>query len=558
MTDQSESVGTWLSAAETLVKSLDFIDPAHLPPSFSGDLLGPLRDGLVHVEELRDEIVFWAMINRLALIRSKANQRRWFFLEHVCSELAKYLRAEETVIYFATTEPDWVRVHPIEGEDDQDTQIPPGSQRDFVTIESTDWAQHLIFKSPVANQSSLAIRIRSRVKTPRILTTRLRVLAKFAELLFAVIEPYLGAGVEMENAVVITGADKLRDDDEIIGSDPRFVEAIQKLERAADSEASVYIRGESGTGKELFARRLHRISPRGNGPFVAINTSAIPHELIESEMFGHEKGAFTGAYYRKIGRVEQAHGGTLFLDEIGEMPLAFQAKLLRYLQEKQFTRVGGNQTVSSDARVVVATHRDLKEMVSEKTFREDLYYRIHVIPIDIPPLRERGMDVRLIANILFEKYIHKSRASRRTVEEAVFEALQMYEFKGNVRELDNIIQRTVVMAKGNKIRLRDLPDEVKQAVGPSQLGFYQLHPFEKYDVVVPSDRETLRQLKHDVEQVSVSYGRDLERRFLMELLRRADGSARKAAELADINRTLFYKLMKRAGIDITAVAKDES
>lgn len=397
------------------------------------------------------------------------------------------------------------------------------------------------------------------MKTPRIQTARLHILARYAEVLFAIIQPYFEAEVEKDSAVVIDIKDKrLSADDEILGSDPRFMEALQKLERAADSDASIYLRGESGTGKELFSRRVHLLSNRKDGPFVAINCSAIPHELIESEMFGHEKGAFTGAYYRKIGRVEQANGGTLFLDEIGEMPLAFQAKLLRFLQEKQFNRVGGNQVVRSDARIVVATHRDLKEMVARKTFREDLYYRIHVIPIDIPALRERGMDIRLLAESMFAKYIGKSRASRRSVEEAVFEALQQYDYPGNVRELDNIIQRTVVMAKGNRIRIKDLPDEVKTAVGPTHTGFYQLHPFEKFDHVIPADRETLRQLKSDVEQVAVSYGRDLERRFLLELLRRADGSARKAAELSDINRTLFYKLMKRAGIDISSVPKDDS
>ena len=163
----------------------------------------------------------------------------------------------------------------------------------------------------------------------------------------------------------------------------------------------MFFKGESGTGKELFARHLHRLSPRKDAPFIPINCSAVPHELIESEMFGHEKGAFTGAYYRKIGKVEQAHGGTLFLDEIGEMPLPFQAKLLRYLQEKKFTRVGGNTSHFSDTRIVVATHRDLKDMVAEKTFREDLYYRIHVIPIVISPLRDRGRDIRYLSEHFF-------------------------------------------------------------------------------------------------------------------------------------------------------------
>lgn len=557
MTQQTDAVGTWLAAAETLIKSLDFIDPAHLPPSFSGELMGPLREGLKYVDQLRDEIEFWSMTHRLAMIRSKAEDRRWFFLEHVAAELSRYLRAEETIIYYAPTEPHWVRIHPIEGDEDQDSEIPPGSQRDFVSVESTDYPQHLIFKSPVGHHSSLAIRVRSRLKIPRIQTARFQVLARFSEVLFAIIQPYFDADVEADSAVVIRASDNERNDDEILGSDPRFIEALEKLERAADSDASVFIRGESGTGKELFARRLHKLSPRAEGPFIAINCSAIPHELIESEMFGHEKGAFTGAYYRKIGRVEQAHNGTLFLDEIGEMPLAFQAKLLRFLQEKQFNRVGGNSTVHADARVVVATHRDLKEMVARKTFRDDLYYRINVIPIEIPSLRERGMDIRLMAEVMFQKYITKSRASRRNVEESVFEALQQFDYPGNVRELDNIVQRAVVMAKGDRIRLKDLPDEVKTATSSSISGFYQLHPFEKFDRVVPADRETLRQLKHDVDQVAVTYGRDLERRFLMELLRRSNGSARKAAELAGINRTLFYKLMKRAGIDITVVSKDE-
>ena len=320
----------------------------------------------------------------------------------------------------------------------------------------------------------------------------------------------------------------------------------------------MFLKGESGTGKELFAQRLHKASQRAGGPFIAINCSAVPHELIESEMFGHEKGAFTGAYYRKIGKVEQAHRGTFFLDEIGEMPLAFQAKLLRYLQEKTFTRVGGTAPVRSDARIVVATHRDLKELVANKTFREDLFYRIHVIPLEIPPLRDRGRDIRVLAEFFFQKYIDKSRASRRKVDETVFQCLDAYCFPGNVRELENAIQRTVVMTKKAKISVRDLPEEVRRGDRSHRLPEFLIHPFDKFDQLIPTDRDALRELKREIDHISSTYIRDLERRFLLNLLHQGKGSARKASELAGINRTLFYKLLKRAGIEISALSKEES
>jgi len=335
----------------------------------------------------------------------------------------------------------------------------------------------------------------------------------------------------------------------ILGEAPSFLGALESVARASQTDAPIYLNGESGTGKELFARRIHTQSKRSDKHFVAINCAAVPHELIESELFGHEKGAFTGAYYRKIGKAEIANGGTLFLDEVGEMPLAFQAKLLRFLQEKTFTRVGGNTAISSDARIIIATHRDLEQCVADGTFREDLYYRVNVIPIHIPPLRNRHGDVRLLANHFFAKYEQQHKKSKK-IEPEVFDFLEDYPFPGNVRELENLIHRVVVMSKGKLIKLSDLPEDMfkNQATSAPK---YRLHPFEEFDKVIPQSREDMQQYREKVEQLAGSYVRDLERRFLYQVLEKADGKVRQAAELAGINRTLFYKLLKRAGIDVS-------
>ena len=213
------------------------------------------------------------------------------------------------------------------------------------------------------------------------------------------------------------------------------------------------LEGESGTGKELFARALHVLSPRADGPFVAINCAAIPETLLETELFGYEKGAFTGAAQRKPGRFELAHRGTLFLDEIGDLPLPLQAKILRALEEKEFERVGGTQSLRVDVRVVAATNRNLKQRVRERQFREDLYFRLSVLPIQIPPLRERGDDVLILARHFVEKFCRDLNKKALMLSPAAVADLMSYPWPGNVRELQNCIERAVILAEGDTIQL---------------------------------------------------------------------------------------------------------
>jgi transcriptional regulator with PAS, ATPase and Fis domain len=239
------------------------------------------------------------------------------------------------------------------------------------------------------------------------------------------------------------------------------------LQRAAGSEATVLLLGESGTGKELMARALHQLSGRAKGPFVAINCAAIPEALLENELFGHEKGAFTGAAGRKIGRAEVAHHGTLFLDEIGDLPLALQAKILRLVQERQFERVGGVQTLGVDVRLVAATNHDLQAAVAAKRFREDLYFRLSVLPVQIPPLRRRRGDILVLAEAFLERYAaDMGRRGLRLTEDAK-RALRDHPWPGNVRELQNCLERAAILCEGPEVEARHLLLASAPAGGPT-------------------------------------------------------------------------------------------
>jgi DNA-binding NtrC family response regulator len=238
----------------------------------------------------------------------------------------------------------------------------------------------------------------------------------------------------------------------VLGEDPAFRDAMLALQRAAPGDTTVLLLGESGTGKELLARALHQLSPRAKGPFVAINCAAIPENLLENELFGHEKGAFTGATARKVGKAELAHKGTLFLDEIGDMPLPLQGKILRLVQEKQFERVGGLATLTVDVRVVAATNHDLRALVDEKLFREDLFFRLSVMPIEIPPLRRRRRDVLLLAEAFLQRLVRElGRRELRLGEEAK-RALVEHSWPGNVRELQNCLERGAILCDGPLLR----------------------------------------------------------------------------------------------------------
>ncbi len=300
---------------------------------------------------------------------------------------------------------------------------------------------------------------------------------------------------------------------------PGMAELIQLAGRVAASQATVLIQGETGTGKELMARLVHQLSPRAGRPLVVVNCAAIPESLLESELFGHEKGAFTGAVQRRTGRFEQADGGTLFLDEIGELTPAVQVKLLRFLQEREFQRVGGERTHKSDVRIVCATHRDLEARVREGLFREDLFYRIHVVTLKIPPLRERREDIPILVDHFIERYARENRRNVRGVSREARDLLMRYDYPGNVRELENIIERAVVITRDEVISIHDLPFQ------------------ECADWADSGEASRTGTLHAALE--------DLERRMIREALQQAESNQSQAArQLGLSERMLRYKLKK--------------
>jgi two-component system response regulator AtoC len=267
----------------------------------------------------------------------------------------------------------------------------------------------------------------------------------------------------------------------IIGSSEKMQELLSLVYRIADTEWSVLIRGETGTGKELIARLIHMMGPRKNGPFIEVNCAAIPENLFESELFGHEKGAFTGASSKRRGRFELAKGGTLFLDEVGELPLHLQAKLLRTLQEKKISRVGSEVEIEVDARVLTATNKDLKQMVADNQFREDLFFRLNVLELIIPPLRERRDDIQELIEFFLEKYAKNTEMS---FDNDSMAQLVKYSFPGNVRELEHLIQRLLTLVRGNTISVADLPPEIRESKATGGLLSDRLAAVEKEMLVM--------------------------------------------------------------------------
>jgi transcriptional regulator with GAF, ATPase, and Fis domain len=253
------------------------------------------------------------------------------------------------------------------------------------------------------------------------------------------------------------------------------------VEQVSSTDATVLILGESGTGKELLARAIHNISFRGDRPLVKVNCAALPGNLIESELFGHEKGAFTGAIARKIGRFELADGGTIFLDEIGDLPLELQAKLLRVLQEGEFERLGNSRTIKVDVRIIAATNRDLEREVDQGNFREDLFYRLNVFPVLIPPLRERKEDIPLLVKHFIQKFTRKIGKTIDAVPQHVLNTLQQYHWPGNVRELENLIERAMIISKGNRLLLGDWMPQNGSSNGKSH--FSTLEESEKHHIL---------------------------------------------------------------------------
>jgi DNA-binding NtrC family response regulator len=319
---------------------------------------------------------------------------------------------------------------------------------------------------------------------------------------------------------------------QLVGEDPSLRKVFASLQRAAGTDTTVLLEGESGTGKELFARSLHALSPRADGPFVAINCAAIPETLLETELFGHEKGAFTGAVARKPGKFEMAHRGTLFLDEIGDLPLALQAKILRALEEKRFERVGGTASVQVDVRLVAATNRGLKAAVAQRRFREDLYFRLSVFPITVPPLRERRGDVPLLARFFLERVSRDLKKRALTLTPEALEALQSYRWPGNVRELQNCIERAAILAEGDAILPRHLI-----------LSFAEPPPEPP-----PSPWAAL-DLSGSLNEVTRRAIAQVERLKLEETLKAASGNKGRASELLQIPYKMLLAKLKEHQID---------
>jgi len=319
----------------------------------------------------------------------------------------------------------------------------------------------------------------------------------------------------------------------IVGDDAKLKQVSQALHRAAATDTTVLLEGESGTGKELFARALHALSPRNDGPFVAINCAAIPETLLETELFGHEKGAFTGAAQRKPGKFELAHRGTLFLDEIGDLPLSLQAKILRALEEKQFERVGGTALLHVDVRVVAATNRNLKAAVAARQYREDLYFRLSVFPIQIPPLRERSEDVLILARHFVDKFCREMNKNLLVLAPASIDELRTYAWPGNVRELQNCIERAVILCDGETIHPRHLNLSFRQPVVPVATS-----PWDQIDLTGTLSDATRR--------VTI----EVERRKIEQAIRDAAGNRVRAAELLQVSyKTLQQKLKDYGFID---------
>ncbi len=318
---------------------------------------------------------------------------------------------------------------------------------------------------------------------------------------------------------------------QLVGEDASLRKVFASLQRAASTDTTVLLEGESGTGKELFARSLHALSPRADCPFVAINCAAIPETLLETELFGHEKGAFTGAVARKPGKFEMAHHGTLFLDEIGDLPLTLQAKILRALEEKRFERVGGTASVQVDVRLVAATNKGLRAAVAARRFREDLYFRLSVFPITVPPLRERPGDIPLLARYFVDRFCRDLK-KKVVLSPAALEQLQTYPWPGNVRELQNCIERAVILADGDTILPRHL-----------NLSFIQPSPENAPSPWASIDltgtlSEALRRVNSEAERIKIE-----------DTLREAAGNKGRAAELLQISYKMLLAKLKDHGID---------
>lgn len=326
--------------------------------------------------------------------------------------------------------------------------------------------------------------------------------------------------LERENERLVQEVEERHRFEKIIGSCLQMEEIFNIIRRVSSTDVTVLINGESGTGKELVARAVHYCSPRKDKPFGVINCGAIPENLLESELFGHEKGSFTDAYTKKIGKFELADKGTIFLDEIGELSPPLQVKLLRFLQERAIERVGGNERIELDVRIVAATNSDLKKKIQEGTFREDLYYRLSVVSICLPPLKERGEDILLLANYYLNKFNQESSKKIKGFSPEAIETIERYPWPGNIRELENKIKRAVILTNNTLISAKDLGLELGK-------------------------NNQARLLKEAREQLDI--------RFIQEALAKSKGNVQRAAKEIGISRVSFYDLMKKYAISVEKI-----
>lgn len=345
----------------------------------------------------------------------------------------------------------------------------------------------------------------------------------------------------MQGALAVGADAALAPQPAMIGQGPAMQELFKTIGRVAPTNATVLIRGESGTGKELVAKAIYDHSARSQAPLVVVNCVAIPETLLESELFGHERGAFTGAAHRRIGRFEQAHGGTIFLDEIGDIPPSIQSKLLRVLQEKSFQRLGSNATLTTDVRLLAATNRDLEKAVREGRFREDLYHRLNVVTVWVPPLRERLEDIPALAEFFVTRFAQEMRIPRPAVAPQAIRRLQEYSWPGNVRELEHCIQRAMIFTRGYSIQAADLtlPTAAPDRPQSAERGAYleQLHGCVARYLAVRSGSGTLREFLDLAEKL-----------LLTEALRRTQGHRTRAARLLGIPRPTLHARLQKHGL----------
>jgi len=396
--------------------------------------------------------------------------------------------------------------------------VPSGKLRDVESLAASEVRSLLCVPLTVFQRSIGCIYLDSTNATNRFHEDHLQLLAAIAGISAVALDNARRLQwLEQENQRLTT---EVRQEQSLVGEGARMKEIFQFLTRVAPTESTVLLEGESGTGKELAARALHRNSHRGNKPFVAINCAAIPESLLESDLFGHERGAFTGAAVQKKGRLEVADGGVVFLDEIGELAPALQVKLLRVLQEREFERVGGTHTIKVDIRLIAATNRDLNEAVRTGEFRQDLYYRLAVVRLTMPPLREHREDIPMLTRHFVQKYAKRSKVKPKAVSREAMAALVNYEWPGNVRELENAIERALVMGSSDVVLLEDLPESLLEQESPAEMHEGKYHA-------------SLKELK---------------KQLILDAVEQTGGNYVEAAAILGVHPNYLHRLIRNLGI----------